>query len=425
MSAEHLDVVIVGAGITGLALSRGLAACGIGHVVLEAEATPGGVIRTRHADGRVLEEGPQRTRGTFAVLELIHELGLDDELLIAPPDLPLFIFARGKLRRAPLSLPQLLTTDLFGAVSRARILLEPLTAARRDDESVAAFFSRRFGGRAYTDLLGPLFGGIFASDPANMRVRHALAPMLRELGATRSAIVALLRRHTAVTRVPAITFRDGLRVLTDALFAAGQDHVRLGSAARRIHRGSASYTVVTDRDELVARRVVLTVPAPMAALLLETVAPAAAGLLAQLRYNPVAIVHLDAQAAVRGLGYQVGFGERLETRGVTFNHSLFERENLYTAFLGGARNPELAGAGDAEIAAIAARELDQVLGVRSAPIHVARAAIPAWDRSWDALDNLTVPEGIHLAANYESRIGIPGRLARAKALVDTLSRAIG
>jgi oxygen-dependent protoporphyrinogen oxidase len=418
---DRFDTIIIGAGITGLALSRALAARAVPHIVLEAAPEPGGMIRSRVVDGRVLEEGPQRTRLTPAVHRLIADLGIAHEMIAAPAGLPLYVYARGRLRRVPLSLRQLLSTDLFRPAGKARLLLEPFTAPARNGESVADLFTRRFGRAAYEDMLGPLFGGLYASDPATMPVRHALAPVLRGLGVRRSAVAALIRLPRGAGGTPPISFRGGLRTLTDAMYATVRPHVRLGSPARAIARDGTAYIVATDTADFRADRIVLTVPALAAATLLTDTAPAATAALARLRYNRIALVHLDAATDTAGLGYQVSFGERLETRGVTFNHSLFGRERLYTAFLGGAKNPALAERSDGELAAIACREFAIVMGAEASCISVARTVVPAWDSTWDALDGLALPEGIHLAANYESRIGIPGRLARAQLLADTIA----
>lgn len=427
------NVVIVGAGVGGLALSRALARRDVPHVVLERDIEPGGVIRTLRVDGRVLEAGPQRLRLTRRMRRLVRALGLEDQLLIAPRGLPLFIYRGGALRLAPLSLADLRHTDLFSWASKLRILAEPLTRPAREGETVAEYFIRRFGSTAYQDLLGPLFGGLYASDPADMLARHALLPTLRELGGTRSTVVALLRRARAPggrsgrrrrdlgDGAPACSFRSGLRTLTDAMHDSVREHVRLDTAAVAIEGGADGYRIITRNGELSTRDVVLTCPASDAATLLRALMPRAASALETLRYNRIAIVHLIAEHVRTGMGYQVSFAEPLHTRGVTFNHSLFAGDRVYTAFLGGARDPDLAGRPDDMIAALAAHEFEHVTGRAARPINVARACIPAWDRSWTALDHLRLPQGIHLCTNYESRIGVLGRIARAEELATTIA----
>ncbi|HEX7088583.1 MAG TPA: protoporphyrinogen oxidase [Longimicrobiales bacterium] len=414
-------VVIIGAGITGLALAHYLAEHGIEHVVLEAEAVPGGAIRTVRDGVRVLEAGPQRTRATPELDRLVAELGLEADRIEAPAGLPLLVYHQGTLHRVPLDPRQALRSTLFSWRGKLRLVTEPLTRGPRRHETVAAYLARKLGREAYERLAGPLFGGLYASDPADMLVRHALAGLLRELGVRRSLTRALRRRGRGGGAGRVLSFRQGMQSLTDALHERHRERIRLGTRVRAIRAAGARLVVEDGRERLEASDVVLTTPADVSAALLREVAPAAADRLAQLRYNRVAIVHLLSGARLEGSGYQVAFGERLETRGVTFNTNLFSREGVYTAFLGGARNPALADWPDFRIGAIAAAEFELVTGAEARVLHVSRARLPAWDRSWTALEGLELPPGIHLAANYESRMGIPGRIARARQLAETLA----
>jgi protoporphyrinogen/coproporphyrinogen III oxidase len=418
-------IVILGAGLTGLALGHELERRGADFTILEADVEPGGVIRSRRVEGRVLELGPQRGRLTPAFRALVEELGLADELLLAPAGLPLLVYARGRLRRVPFSLRDALAGDLLPWSARLRALGEPFTAPAEDDETVAAFFRRKFGRRTYQDLLGPLYGGLFASDPADMLMRFTLRGTLRELGiGDGSLLAAFARRGRRIAAAPACSFRDGMQALPLALQRRHHARVRLGSPATALRPADSGWIVETAAGPIQARAVVLTVPAGEAARLLEPHAGDAARRLRALVYNPLAMVHLLADACqLRGFGFQVSLAEALETRGVTFNDALFQRHGLYTAFLGGAKNRALPGADDATLGTLAADEFHRVTGCRARPIHVSRPWIPAWDRSWRALDGLRLPAGIHLATNYESRVGIPGRFARARALAAILASA--
>jgi oxygen-dependent protoporphyrinogen oxidase len=96
---------------------------------------------------------------------------------------------------------------------------------------------------------------------------------------------------------------------------------------------------------------------------------------------------------------------------------------VYTSYLGGAKDPQVVKRPDTEVAEIAVREFREVTGYDARPLAVAREWMPAWDRSWAALEGLQLPAGIHLAANWESRPGIPGRLAQAKRLAGMLAKS--
>lgn len=419
-------ICIVGAGLTGLALAHELAKRGVEHVVLEAADRPGGVIRSARVDGRVLDFGPQRLRMVGAMEALVSELGLEDELIYAPRSLPLYMYADGALREVPFSLRSLVTGNLLTWRGKLRLLGEPLIAGPRADETVGTFLTRKLGKEAYKRLAGPLYGGLYASDPAEMMVGISMAGLLRDLGVHRSLLWPLVRRREAVAAP--FSFRGGLQVLTDALHAAHAGSVRLACPARRLVRSGSEWRIETPAGRIEADNVVLTCAAAEAAKLLAYPAPDAARRLAALVYNPLAVVHLDAgETGLRGLGYQVAFGEELATRGVTWNDGLFQggdRRGVYTAFLGGARRASVVSEPDARLGALAAQEFERVTGRAAGVLAVSRAKMPGWDLSWRALEHLELPAGILGAGSWKSRPGIPGRLAEARRVALDLS-AIG
>ena len=415
-------IVVVGAGISGLATAHQLAALGAEFVVLEAADRPGGVIRSGRVEGSLLEWGPQRARLTEGFAELVDALGLRSELITAPTGLPLYVYRKGRLRKVPFSAGAFLASDIIGWPAKLRLALEPFTAAPRDDEFVADLFKRKIGREAYENLVGPLYGGLYASDPQEMVVGLSLRHVLREFGLQRSFLLPLLRRGGRIAPPDACSFREGMQMLPNALAARHAAHIRFRSPVQSVARDGSGYTVRTATDTFSARHVVLTAPAGRTAAMIADVAPDAAGRFRQLRYNPLAVVHLHARTDLHGLGYQVSFAEPLITRGVTWNDSLFGREGVYTAYLGGAKHPEIVAREDAAIADVAIREFRLATGFDARPLAVEREHMPAWDASWRAMQGVSLPPGLHLCANWESRPGIPGRLIQAKRLAHALAR---
>jgi oxygen-dependent protoporphyrinogen oxidase len=420
-------IAVIGGGLTGLALSRELDARGLEHVVLEAAARPGGIVRSGEVEGRVLEWGPQRTRLTTGLRALASELGIEDQLITAEPGLPLWVYARGRLRRIPTSPAGFLTSDVLGPLARLRAALEPLTSGLRDRETAGDYLIRKFGRAAYEDVIGPLYGGLYASRPTEMPARFALARTLAEFGVDRSVLLWLLGRRSAALP-PACSFRRGMQTLTDALAARAGHRLALETPAGSVRRDRDGIVVATAEGPVRCTDVVLTVPADVAGDLLTALDPDIAARLGGLAYNPLGIVHLLAEgdgASLRGLGYQVSFRMPLATRGVTWNAAMFRgagRDGVYTAYLGGALSPETVELADDRLGARAAEEFEQVTGVAARPIAVARTRMPAWDHSWSLLEGVRFPEGVHACANWETRPGIPGRLAAARRLAARLAR---
>ena len=416
-------IVIAGGGISGLALAHQLAARGRPFVLLASSERVGGVIRSARVDGHLLEWGPQRARLTGEFAALVDELGLRSRLITAPADLPLFIFVRGRLRRVPFSPAAFIRSDILTARGKLRLLLEPLTSSPDEAESVQDFFTRKLGREAYENIAGPLYGGLYASEPGDMVLGLSLAHVLREFGIGRSLLLPLLRRGGTVATPAACSFHDGMETLPHGLYERHASNIRLQTPVRAIERDGKRLAVITDTERMPADHVVITTPAAATAALLQRVAPDAAARIRTLTYNPLAVVHMHAETRLRGLGYQVSLAEAMVTRGVTWNDSLFGRKGVYTAYLGGARNPWIAHETTERAGQIAVAEFRAVTGCDASVLSVEQERMPAWDRSWSAVQRLDLPPNIHLHTNWVSRPGIPGRLANSRRLSDILARS--
>jgi oxygen-dependent protoporphyrinogen oxidase len=427
-----MTVGVVGAGITGLVLTHELLERGVDVVTFEAADEAGGVVNSDRVDGHLLEYGPQRIRLVPAIDDLVTDLGLREELLVADDDLPLYVYADGRLREVPRSLSGLFRTDLLSWRAKARLLAEPLTAPVCPDERAADVFRRKFGAETYRNVVEPLFGGIYGSDPDAMPAEYSLTRLMaleERHGSLLRAALARVRR--SADTAPPVSFHDGLQTLPEALYAAHDDRIHLETPVERVTEREADdgYDVSTAGPgpdagaSTTVDQLVVTTPAPTAADILADLSEADATGLAELRYNPLVLVHLHADVDVDGFGYQVRRDEPLETLGVTWNASLFEREGVYTAFLGGMDDPDVVDRSDADLGAVASEEFERVL---DAPATVLRVttwphAFPAHDTSWSSLDAVDLPSDVHLATNYTGGIGVPSRVREAISLADTLA----
>jgi len=415
-----MTVGIVGAGITGLALSHYLGKRGVDAVAFEASSDPGGVIRSERVDGRVLEHGPQRTRLTPAIEALIDDCGLRSALRTADTDLPLYVYVDGRLRRVPFSVEEFLSTDLLSVRGKLRLLAEPLTPGARDGETAADYFVRKFGPEAYQNLVEPLFGGIYGSDPAEMPGEYALQTVKKMEQSGSLIRAAVNRRLEGKERQPPISFDDGMAQLPRALYEHNADRVELETGVDRIVPEGSGYRLETAAGDRLVDHVVVTARADVAAGLLADVDADSARALRRLYYNPLAYVHVYSAADPDGYGYQVRHDEPLRTLGVTWNASLFDRDGVYTCFLGGMENPGLVDRSERELGRIATEEFEMVMGASAEVLNVTRhpRGIPAYDGSWTAMADVNLPDGITLASNYAGRMGVPARIREAKRLAE-------
>jgi oxygen-dependent protoporphyrinogen oxidase len=421
-----MTVGIVGAGITGLSLAHHLEKRDQDYQVFEADERPGGVVQSRQMGGHVVEVGPHRIRATDPVEELIDDLELADETLDADDDLPLYVYRDGKLRVVPRSVGEFVRTDLISHRGKLRALGEPLSKPGDGEETAAELFRRKFGAEVYENVIEPLFSGIYASDPEEMPARHSLSGLLRIERKEGSLLKPALNRLSSGGDVaPPISFEGGIGRLPEALYDAHTERVHLSTPVETVREVSEGYRIHADGEECAVEDVVTTAPAGATAEVFAEEFPDAAERLGSLSYNPLVMVYLEAEVDVEGFGFQVHRGEPFRTRGVTFVDSLFGRENLYTAFLGGMSDPGVMDESDETLQATAESEFEEILGAPAEAIGVNRLrAYPAYDQSWSALDGLELPEGIHLATNYTARLGVPSRIREAKRLAGELAGEI-
>ena len=221
----HVPTLVVGAGISGLALTYYLRKSGIDAQLLEASPRPGGVIRSERLDGFLLELGPQSFSGTPQLLDLCRDLGIENELLEAPPRAPRYSSYNGQLKAAPLSPPAFFASSLFSAKTKASILRDLFGRSTPPDadESVASFTRRKFSAELLEKLVAPFVSGIYAGDPERLSLRAAF-PQLHEAERSADSVIRGMMRAAKSKPGPKQrptlqTFREGNETLIKALAA--------------------------------------------------------------------------------------------------------------------------------------------------------------------------------------------------------------
>src|SRR5208282_5461910 len=171
--ATHVPILIIGAGISGLACAYHLRKSGIDARIVEAGPRPGGVIRSERRDGFLLEIGPQSFSGTPPLRDLCRDLGIENELLEAPHSAPRFLLIKGLLEPAPLNPPSFFASSLFSLSTKWSILRDAIARSTPPyvDESVAAFTRRKFSAELLDKLVGPFVSGNDTGDPEKLSLR--------------------------------------------------------------------------------------------------------------------------------------------------------------------------------------------------------------------------------------------------------------
>jgi phytoene dehydrogenase-like protein len=285
-----VDVVVVGAGLAGLAVARRLTAAGLDVVVIEASDAVGGRVRTDRVDGVLLDRGFQLLNPSYPRVKADVDL----------PALDLQPFQAGAVvahdthrtvlgdpRRLPTAVPATLGFPLGSPIEKLRLAAwalrvgygDPSAALRDADVSLAELLAAR---------------GI-RGDLTDRVLRTFLSGVLAEAELSSAASFGQLLVRSFVRGLPSLP-AGGMQRLPEQLAAdlpAGT--LRLLTRARAV----TGRSVETDAGRLSARAVVVAADPVTAASLTGLPMPVMRGLttfyyLAAEAPSARALLHIDA-----------------------------------------------------------------------------------------------------------------------------------
>jgi len=443
-----IDVAVIGGGISGLATACELTRQGRRVVALERQVRAGGNAVSERIGGFLMEHGPSTV--TAAIPEaarLAQSAGLDDRRCDLGAEVRYrYLAGGGRLHRISAHPLGFLASGYLSPLARLRMVAEIAVprGSGRPEETVAGFWSRRFGREFAERVIDPMVGGMFAAKAHEVSM-NAVFPALVEMERQHGSIIrGLVARRRAGGRMPArqlYSWRDGIGSLPLALAEGLGPAVRTGITVRRIGRTPGGFRIDAGAAGVIAARAVVVATQPhVAAGLLETADPAAAEAAASIGAPPLAVVFLGYRRRcvahpLDGLGYLVPSSEGRELTGVLFCSTMFpgrapEGHVALAAYVGGARSPELARLAPADLIAMVRRDFGDLLGARGEPTI---ARVRQWPRGLPqyrlghgdllATFNTTAERcpGLYVTGNYLTGVSVGNCVAeasRTSALVD-------
>jgi protoporphyrinogen/coproporphyrinogen III oxidase len=469
MTSRH--VVIVGGGITGLAVAYYLEKrakeqrADIRYTLIESDDRVGGKVVTDYIRDFIIEGGPD----SFVTdkpwcLALCHELGLTDLLL---PNNQLenkvYMLHHGKLVQFPsgfrLSIPTQLKpfvlTSLISPLGKLRMAMEYFLPPRPqgEDESLGSFIGRRLGREAVDKFAGPLMAGIFVSDPDRLSMRGtfpAFLEMEKKYGSLIRAAKAMKKNPPKRTGPPAAgnamfnTLKGGMYNLIEAMRDRLSGKILTGTTVQSLEKTSGGFTLHLagkGAGIIMADEVVLTVPAPRAAGLVNSLHSELAGMLKSIRFVSTATVSMayllddiPAERPLDGFGVLIPASEKRKLIAITWASTKFRHRAppgcvLLRAFIGGYRDEALAEQDADAMVSMVQEEFASLLGIKAQPVF---SKVYRWTKgnpqydvghldrvaSMESLANTVA--GLHLAGSSYHGIGMPDCIKSAIKAVDRI-----
>ena len=454
------DILIIGAGLTGLTTAYTLASKGKNVQILERMERPGGQILTYHEDGFTFESGPNTgSISTPEVAELFAELEkISDgkcKLETAPDAAKKRLIWKGdKFHALPSGLGSAISTPLFTLGDKFRILGEPWRKkGENPDESVGELTRRRLGKSFVDYAVDPFLSGVYAGDPNTLVTRYA-PPKLYNLeqnygsfvrGAMKKAKEPKTDRDRLATK-KVFSAVGGLSNITKAMSDYLGDRITLGINNLKITpSGSTWIATFTDRDgnhqSISALKVVTTCGSYVLPEILPFIEPSTMQKINNLKYAPMVEVSVGIKNT-NGLDYKAFGGlvptcEHKQILGILFPSACFtgrapEEGALFSYFIGGVKHAEMLEKSDSELTTIVEDVFHEMLkfpkNVNPDLIRIFRHknAIPQYEiTTGERLDTVEQTEhkyeGLYIAGNLRDGIGMAHRIKQARDIAQKLT----
>ncbi|WP_326547015.1 protoporphyrinogen oxidase [Mycolicibacterium sp. ND9-15] len=435
-----LSYCVVGGGISGLVAAyrlRVAAGPDASITLFDPADRLGGVLRTERIAGQPMDVGAEAFVARRPdIPALLAELGMANRQVGTTGARPL-IYSQAGLHPLPTGTLQGIPAQpsaLAGLVDDATIKWmhgernRPFSWRPGADPSVAELVGDRFGEQVVTRSVEPLLTGVYAGSATTIGVRSAVPTLAAALDRGAASLTDAVREALppVVTGSVFGAVDGGYGVLVNALVRRARVHWRQ-VAVEALKPGDQGWELVDDEGvRHHADAVVLAVPAPRLARLVADVAPRSAAAARRIQVASSAVVALALPGGTplpQQSGVLVASGERLRCKAVTLTSRKWgPRGNVELLRLSFGRfGDNLArSAGDEELLAWSAEDLDTMFGVRAEPVdYLVQRWIDAMPQYGPGHGELVaelraaLPPTIAVAGGFLDGIGVPACVSAA------------
>lgn len=422
---EH---IVIGGGISGLVAAYTLSKKSNAVALIEPEIL-GGVMRSKQVAGFTLEEGPNVISETPELRTVIEELGLESSVCYpAIAKYRHYVWHDHRITGFPKGPFGLLKTPLLTYREKVRLLRITLSKTVLDpqlnDLSIGEFFERVLGSRGVSNLVDPIFRGIYGGDIFRLSARSLVPKLWAHLRSGKS-LLSLRATRNGIKKPRLIVLKGGNSLLASALASHLSIKVCLeNERAVSLEPNCHQFVVRCENGRgLRGKHVWLATAGSDSAELCKKIDAPLAEKLNTLSYGSVVVVHLATESLPLPkdcFGVLFPTRESRRVMGMMCNSRIFPHVapdgcELITLFLDG--RSEVSEHIDAEAPEI----LSRFFAIKDATVLSTRTwkkAIPQLEvghhKLLEILDAAEKNyENLHFIGSDRGSLGIPGRVGAA------------
>ncbi|KAJ3675434.1 hypothetical protein LUZ60_004476 [Juncus effusus] len=473
------SVAVVGGGVSGLAAAYKLKAKGINVIVFESEGRAGGKLRSNSDGGFLWDEGANTmTESEKEVGCLIDDLGLRDKQQFPLSQHKRYVVKNGKPEMLPSGPISLIKSSILSTQSKIKLFMEPFmwkpnnsakVSSEISKESVGNFFERHFGKEIVDYFIDPFVAGTNGGDPESLYMPYAF-PQLWDLEKKYGSVIigAILskikskngdkmkqnKRNTSAS----FSFHGGMQVLVDSLSKEiGDSNLKLNSKVLSLaynydkNSSNGTWSISCDTRDASTKNLTkkqsfdaIIMTAPLSCVkdmkFSKGKSPFVIDFLPKVTYLPLSVFVTafkkeNVKNPLEGFGVLVPSKEQqngLKTLGTLFSSMMFpdrapSDQHVYTTFIGGSRNKDLAGASFDVLKEIVSSDLRKLLGAEGQPTFIKHVywknAFPLYGRDYnlvlEAIDKMeeNLPGFFH-AGNHKDGLAVGKAIASGSKSAD-------
>ena len=258
---QHLDIAIIGAGLSGLAAAHFIKKIHPDyHIqIFEKSKRVGGAIQTHTQDGFIAEAGPHGYLDNVdESRELLNDLNINQHIRKASlNNFIRYLCLNGRLFPIPQHPLKIIKSDIMPFWSKVRVLGDFIKKPVESEQTIADWAQHRFG-KAILPFIDAVITGTFAGDINKLSI-DAVYPGIKKLEKEYGSVIKGFFKSKKTRKkkgLPAMTnFKQGMSFFIEKM--AEQHSIQLETTVLAIKPDQDSWKITSDKQIFKASNIIV------------------------------------------------------------------------------------------------------------------------------------------------------------------------